>query len=157
MQNSVMMFTFSVFNCKYLFLANLVQKNENLWIEAKIYYLDYFEYAKFNGGVHFFWFIPETPFWANLVQQIKIVSLSWNLVPRLFRIWRTQWWFDFFCIRPETPFLGKFGPTNQNCRNLVPRLFWICRIQWWCWLFLFYSRNNLFYCLCDRTGIEILK
>ena len=25
-------------------------------------------------------------FWANLVQKIKIVSLSWNLVPNLMRI-----------------------------------------------------------------------
>ena len=22
----------------------------------------------------------------------------------------------FFCFRPETPFLGKFGPKNQNCQ-----------------------------------------
>ena len=22
----------------------------------------------------------------------------------------------FFCFRPETQFLGKFGPTNQNCQ-----------------------------------------
>ena len=101
MQNSMMMFTFSVFNCKYLFLANLVQKNENLWIEAKIYYLDYFEYAKFNGGVHFFWFIPETPFWANLVQQIKIVEI-WCLDYSEYVEFNGG--VDFFCFIAETTF-----------------------------------------------------
>ena len=34
--------------------------------------------------------------WANLVQKIKIVSLSWNLVPRLIRIYNIQWWYHFF-------------------------------------------------------------
>ena len=54
-------------------------------------------------------------FLVNLVQKIKIVSLSWNLVPRLIRICRIQWWCSF-CFRPETHFLGKFGPKNQNCQ-----------------------------------------
>ena len=33
----------------------------------------------------------KDPFWANLVEKIKIVSLSQNLVPRPIRICRTQW------------------------------------------------------------------
>ena len=37
-------------------------------------------------------------------KKIKAVSLSWNSILRL------------FCFRPETPFLGKFGPKNQNCQ-----------------------------------------
>ena len=36
-------------------------------------------------------FDRKHPFWANLVQKVKIVSLSWNLVPRLIRICRIQW------------------------------------------------------------------
>ena len=36
------------------------------------------------------------PFWANLVQKIKIVSFSWNLVPRLIQICRVQWWCSLF-------------------------------------------------------------
>ena len=55
------------------------------------------------------------PVWANLVQKMKIVSLGWNLVSRLIRICITQWWCSLFCFRPETPFLGKFGPKKQNC------------------------------------------
>ena len=31
-------------------------------------------------------------FWINLVQKIKIASLSWNVVLRLIPIWTTQWW-----------------------------------------------------------------
>ena len=38
------------------------------------------------------------PFWANLPQKIKIVSLSWNLVPRLIQICKIQWWCFFFSI-----------------------------------------------------------
>ena len=41
---------------------------------------------------------------VNLVQKIKIVSWSCNLVPRLIWICRIQW------------FLGKFCPENQNCQ-----------------------------------------
>ena len=55
------------------------------------------------------------PFWANLVEKIKIVSLSWNLVPRLVRICRIQWWSSFFCFRPKTPVLGiVFSPLMYN-------------------------------------------
>ena len=55
------------------------------------------------------------PFWANLVKKIKIISWSWNLVARLIWICRIQWWCSFFCFWLEMPFLGKFGPKNQNC------------------------------------------
>ena len=34
----------------------------------------------------------EYPFWTNLVQKNKTVSLTWDLVPRLMGIWRNQWW-----------------------------------------------------------------
>ena len=38
----------------------------------------------------------DTNFWENLLPKFEIVSLSWNLVPRLIRIWRTQWRYLFF-------------------------------------------------------------
>ena len=56
------------------------------------------------------------PFLENLVQNIKIVGWSWNLIAIVFRIYRIQWWsslFPFFWL--EIPFLGKFVPKNQNC------------------------------------------
>ena len=56
------------------------------------------------------------PFWANLVQKIKIISWSWNLVTRLIRICRIHWCCSFFfSFWVEIPFLGKFGPKNRNC------------------------------------------
>ena len=60
-------------------------------------------------------FDREYPFWANLVQKIKILSLSWNLIPTLTRICRIQWWcFVFFSTR--STFLSNFCPKNQNCQ-----------------------------------------
>ena len=35
------------------------------------------------------------PFRTNLVQKIKIISLSWKLVPKLIRICRNHWWIHF--------------------------------------------------------------
>ena len=138
----------------------------------------------------FFVFDWKYPFWANLVQKIKIISLSWNLVPRLIRICRIQWWCSFFCVWSETLFWGKFSPksqnyqlklkfvtyTNSNMQNsmmlftffvfewkypfwanlvqkikiislswkLVPTLIRACKIQWWYSLFLFLIGNTLF-------------
>ena len=63
---------------------------------------------------YFFCFQPEIPFFQNLFRKIKIVSWSRNLVHKLIRISRIQWWCSLFCFRPEILFLGKFGPKNQN-------------------------------------------
>ena len=68
MENSVVMFTFSVFDLKYPSLVNLVQKfkivnlSGNLvpiLIRICIIYLDKLEYSEFNKEVHFFCFQPE--------------------------------------------------------------------------------------------------
>ena len=55
------------------------------------------------------------PFCANLVQKIKIVSLSWNLVPRLIRICKIEWWCSLFPFLARSTFWGKLGPKNSNC------------------------------------------
>ena len=55
------------------------------------------------------------PFWASLVQKMKIVSFSWNLIHSLTQIWRTQWWCSLFLFFNDTPFYGKFVSKNQNC------------------------------------------
>ena len=129
-------------------------------------------------------------FWANFVQKIKIITLSWNLVPTLIRACRIQWWCSFFLFLIGNTFLGKFAPKNRNCHfklkfgtytnsnmknsmvmfiffvfgrkypfwaNLVQNikivtltwylvltLIWILRIQWWVSLFLFLSGDALF-------------
>ena len=56
------------------------------------------------------------PFWADVVQKFKIISRSWNLVPRLIPICRIQWCCSlFFFFWVEIPFFGKFCPKHQNC------------------------------------------
>ena len=93
----------------------------------------------------FFFLDRKYPFWANLVQKIRIVGLSWHFVPRINRICRIQWrcllfllkypfWANlvhklkiisltefggevyFLCFRAEVSFFGKFVPKDQNCQ-----------------------------------------
>ena len=79
------------------------------------------------------------PFWANLVQKFKNVSLSWNLAPKLIPICRIQWWWLFFCFKPENPFWSNLVQKIKIVSfswNLVAGLIRICKIQWCCSLFL---------------------
>ena len=71
-----------------------------------------------NSMVIFILFVLDWKyhFWTNMVQKIKIVSLSWNLGPLLIRICTIQWLCSLFCFRPQTPFLGKFGPKSKSCQ-----------------------------------------
>ena len=64
----------------------------------------------------FFCLRLEISFLGKFGPKIKIVSLSWNLVPRLIPIgnW-IQWSFYFFHFQPEIPFSGKFVPNIPNC------------------------------------------
>ena len=81
----------------------------------------------------------KCPIWVNLVQKVKIVSLSWNLEASLTRIYKMMP-FTFSGVRREIPFLGKFGPKNQIASlrwNLIPGLIRIRRVQRWCSFFLF--------------------
>ena len=104
MQNSMMLFTFFVFECQY-------------------------------------------PFWVNLVQKIKIISLSWNLVSRLIQICRIQWWYLLFLLlMGNTLFWANLVQKIKIISwswNLVPRLIQICWIQLCCSLFSFLTRNAL--------------
>ena len=125
------------------FLCKFDPKKSKLSVSAEIWYPGEFEYAEFNGGVHFC-FRLKIPFWANLVQKIKIASLSWGLVPRVFGI---QWWCSLFSVLDwKYPFwanlVQKIKTFNLSW-NLLPRLIRVCRIQWWCSLFLFFTVNIL--------------
>ena len=64
-----MMFTFSVFEHKY-FLGQIWFKNSKLFVPGEIWYKDWFEYAKFNGGVYFICF------------RVKIATLFGKFDPR---------------------------------------------------------------------------
>ena len=73
MQNSMVMFTFSLFDWKYLFWVNLVQKNQNCQFELKFGTQTNFNMQ--NSMVVFTFSVldQKNPFLANLVQKIKIV------------------------------------------------------------------------------------
>ena len=71
MQNSMRIFTCFVLILN-IFLGHIWSKTSKPFVQNEIGYLDYFEYAEFNGGVY--------------------------------RI----------CFKLEKPFLGKFGPRNEN-------------------------------------------
>ena len=69
-------------------------------------------------------------FWVNLVQKLRIISLSWNFVPRQIQICRIPWWYSLFRFWSGFTFLGKFDPKNQNCQfelKFRTRLIWIFR------------------------------
>ena len=55
-------------------------------------------------------------FWANLVQNIKIVSLSLNQVPGLIRIWRIQWRCSLFLFQMRNTLFGQIWSKNQTCQ-----------------------------------------
>ena len=87
----------------------------------------------------------EIRFWVNLVQKLKIISLSWNCVPRLI-----PWWCSTFLFSTGKYLFGqiwskksKFSVwaenlhlTNLNMQNYEENM--------WCSLFLFYTRKMLF-------------
>ena len=65
-----------------------------------------------------FCFGLETLFFgASLVQKIKIISLSWNLVPRFIQICRIQWWCLLFLFYTENTLLGKQSAISSPRQN----------------------------------------
>ena len=78
-----------------------------------------YEYEEFSDDIHFFNFWPEIPFWTNLVQKIKIVSLKKKKKYRtililICRFMQNICGVHYFCFRPEKTCLGKSGQKNQN-------------------------------------------
>ena len=50
--------------------------------------------------IFIFYFLDWTyPFWVNLAQKFKIVSLSSNLAPTLFRKYKVRWRCSFFLFQ----------------------------------------------------------
>ena len=141
MQNSMVMFTFSVLDQEYAFWANLVQKIKivsSRWNST----LKLIQICKIHihiGDVHFFRFRSEIPCLEQFRPKNQNVSLRWNLIPRLIRICWIQWccslfsfltgnallgqiWSKlsiftvFFVSDQKCSFLGKFGPKCQSCQ-----------------------------------------
>ena len=80
-------------------------------------------------------------FWVNLVQKIKIDSLSWNFVPLLIWKCKIQWWYSLLPFSTENTcfwsnLVQKLKIVSLSW-YLVPRLIQICRIQKWIYFFCF--------------------
>ena len=95
MLNSILMFTFR-FQLEISFLGKFGPKNQNYQFK-----LEFGTYSNSNMQSSmvmptFFVFDWKYLFWANLVQKVKLISLSWNLVSRLIRICWSQWWCSLF-------------------------------------------------------------
>ena len=75
MQKLTVIFNFSVFDRKIDF-GQIWSKNPKLLVGSEIWFLDKFEFAEFNWGIHYFVLDQKKPFLANLLQKIKIVTLS---------------------------------------------------------------------------------
>ena len=85
MQNSMMLFTFFIFDQECTFWANLVQIVTVSLRWNLITRLIWICKIQWQCSLFFNW---KHPFWANLVHNIKIVSLRLNLVVSLIRICR---------------------------------------------------------------------
>ena len=89
--------TFSVLAQKYSFFGKLGPKNQHCL----------FKVIRFR---------PETPFLANLIQEIKIICLSWKWVLRLIPIWSIQWWCSLFLF--FVFLFSKYLPCSFFCSRL---------------------------------------
>ena len=110
MQDSTVVFILFVLDWKYPFWTNLVQK-------IKIVSFSWNFGPVLIPICRMQWRCSLFLFFTFSLFLFKLVSLSWFLVPRLIWICRIQCWcVRFFRFGPETHFLGKFGPKNQNCQ-----------------------------------------
>ena len=89
-QNSMVMFTLSVFNRKHSFWANLFPKFKIVYLKWKLV-PKLIQICKIQWWCPLVLFLTENIlFWANLVQKTKTISFSWNLLTRLILIFKIQ-------------------------------------------------------------------
>ena len=93
---SAIAFSFANFWSEILFLGKFGPKSQNYQLKLK--FGTYTNSNMQNSMVMFIFFVFDLiyPFWAIFVQNIKILTLSWNLVPTLIRACIIQWWCSFF-------------------------------------------------------------
>ena len=100
-------FTFSIFNRKNSFLVKFCSKIKNSQFKLKPGTLSNSNKQNWMVVLTLSVIDPKHSFfYANLVLETKIVSLTWNLVLMLIRIWRTHWWCSLFLILTANTFFG---------------------------------------------------
>ena len=136
------------FRLKVHFLHKFDPKTQNYQFKLKFCTKTNSNIQNSYSDVHFFSFWLEIPFWPNLVQKLKLVSLSWNFALNYFEyaeLCRKYVVFTFSVLERKNPFwpnLVKKIKIFSLTWNLVPRLIWICGIQWWQSFFQFLTGNN---------------
>ena len=115
------------------FLGKFGPKSQNCQFKLK--------FGTYTNSNYFFLFSIGNTFLDKLGPKNQNCQLSWNLVLRLIRVWRIQWWRsdrkDSFlrqiCYKKSKLFCWSW--------NLEPRLIRICRIRWWFSIFPFLDQK----------------
>ena len=146
MQNSMMLFTFSVIDWKYRFWANFVQ---NLKIVSSIWKLDasLIRYAWFNDSVKFFLFWSDMSFLGKFAQKCQNCYFKVKLTPRLIQMQNSMMLFSFFVFDQKFFFLPNLIQKVKVITlswTLAESIAQICRTQWCCSLFPFLPINTRF-------------
>ena len=133
----MVVFILFVLGKKYPFWTNLVQKSN---CQFKLKFCTKINLNLQNSMMIFIFFCLrlEIPFLANLVQKIKIVCLSWNLVPLEYAEFNGR--VHVFCLDRKYLFWANLFVKIKIVSlswNLISRLYQICKIRFWCSLFWF--------------------
>ena len=84
------------FQPEIVFLGKFGPKNQNYHFKLKFSGQPNSHMQNSVMLLTFFVFDQKYPFWENLVQQMKIVSLRYNLIPRLIQICRIKCRYSLF-------------------------------------------------------------
>ena len=114
------MSTFSVVDWKY-FVGKIWSKILNCQFKLKFGIYTDLNMQNLMLVFIFFWYSLKILFLPNLVQKIKIVTFSWNLLPR--RIWSGA--LHFFCFCCKYLFAVNFILEAEICYQK----FEVCRID----------------------------
>ena len=90
----------------HLFFVSVARRRKGIYIERN----DHGRTQKCDFSV-LNW---KYPFWASLVETIKIVSFSWNVICWLIRICRIQWWCSPFPSSTENTLFEQICSQIQN-------------------------------------------
>ena len=108
-----------LFRPEVLSLGKFCPKNEDCYFKLKFGTLKNSNMQNSMALSSLSVFDWKYPFWASLVEKVKIVRLNWNLVASLIDYVEFNGVAHFFLFRPEILFLGKFSPKYQNWQFMV--------------------------------------
>ena len=114
MQSSMVMFIFFCFWSEIPFWGKFSSSSQNYQLQLKF---GTYTNSNMQNSVMLFTFFAfewKYPFWENLVQKVKMIGWIWNLVARLIRICRIQWWCSLFLFFCGNTFFGQIWSKNQN-------------------------------------------